>query len=130
MGHRIDPENKFLRVSGFCCVNKGMNDNAFDTSIAACRDRPIPQAPQNLQANVLRRIRNRTDDLARSASTWFDAILTPWAATALFALVLFATLSVSTLTTRSNTRSERYEIAAQTLHFNTFAPSEVIDFSK
>ena len=44
--------------------------------------------------------------------------------------MLITTLGVATATTLSNARSERRELAAQTLDFTSFAPSVVFEFSE
>lgn len=107
-----------------------MNDKILDSVIAASRDRPIPKVPQDLEADVMRCIRNGAVDRARDAAGWLDLLLAPRTAAALSAIVLITTLGVATATTLSNTRPERRELAAQTLDFTTFAPSVVFEFSE
>lgn len=105
-----------------------MNKKALDAAITASKNRPIPPAPQNLKDDVLRCIRKGADDLALRASGWLDAILAPRMVAALLATVLVSSLGVAAATTLSNARPERRELAAQTLDFTMFLPSEVVDF--
>jgi len=106
-----------------------MNEKALDAAITASKNRPIPPAPQNLEANVLRCIRKGADDLALRASGWVDVILAPRVAMGLVAMVLASTLGVATATTLANTRPERRELASKTLDFTMFSSSEAFDFS-
>ena len=107
-----------------------MNKHELDAAIAACRTRSMPAVPEHLKADVLRRIRTRAAGRETDAPGWLDALLAPRTATALFALMLAATLSVAAMTSLSNSGTQRRELAAQTLHLTDFAPSEIVNFSR
>ncbi|MBC2603842.1 hypothetical protein [Puniceicoccus vermicola] len=109
-----------------------MKEKDFDGWVSHMQEAPLPPCPVNVERNVLRRIRIKTEEETQSLLDWaLGVIPRPGVVAAALALTIAVSSSIGILSTRAFADSRQSEIeASKALGFEVLQIQDVFDIHK
>ena len=109
-----------------------MNDERLENLVKQARQTELPDCPDSVEHNVLRRIRLHSVNSNNSGWDWFISLLQqPGFIAAVLTMVAVVSSGATIISTQSNAADQnRHLLAASALDFNVFQFTELLNYNQ